>query len=65
MEVKNINSAQECQKKCQNNGPCQSFVYVGNWSKCFLKSVKIVDAAITPREGLNLKSGPKYCGMFC
>ena len=62
-KLNNVESAALCQQNCQTNTGCQSFVYVSvpTTKECFLKSSKVEDAYLQPRNGLI--SGPKYCPM--
>ena len=56
----NIESAIECQKICQAESQCNSFVY-NTGKNCYLKKRAIEDSEISEAAD-DTTSGPKFCG---
>ena len=51
-----LDSAQDCQKYCQEYKECEVFTYFIGSKKCFIKS------KTGKKEASHAISGPKYCG---
>ena len=60
---KNINSPEECQRKCQENVECRYFVLhlKGRWKGCWMKTEGAKSTIKTRKQTI---FGPKYCEKY-